>query len=160
SCGSAIDADGDTHSCFLTFSAALFFMAAPWSWWTVSGDPIIGPPWSRRYFTISTGGGAFPSPRQYRISRQKSDFPAACPVATAASPRAVGDQMTLSPRRSCTSRTGACVTSCQRTTRRTQRTGSARPAADTRPGGSGKGNRSCTGLRGTEPPRLLAKLVV
>src|SRR5208282_2987346 len=60
SCGSAIDADGDTHSCFLTFSTALFFMATPWSWWTVFGDLIIRPPWSRRYFTISTGGGASP----------------------------------------------------------------------------------------------------
>jgi hypothetical protein len=35
-------------------------MAAPWSWWTVFGDPIIGPPWSRRYFTGSTGSGASP----------------------------------------------------------------------------------------------------
>src|SRR5208282_5891272 len=61
SCGSAIDADGDTHSCFLTFSTALFFMATPWSWWTVFGDLIIRPPWSRRYFTISTGGGASPA---------------------------------------------------------------------------------------------------
>src|SRR5208282_3001988 len=42
-------------------------MAAPWSWWTVSGDPIIGPPWSRRYFTISTGGGAFPHRRPGRV---------------------------------------------------------------------------------------------
>src|SRR5208282_2679246 len=72
SCGSAIDADGDTHSCFLTFSTALFFMATPWSWWTVFGDLIIRPPWSRRYFTISTGGGASPASLQEVRRRQTS----------------------------------------------------------------------------------------
>src|SRR5208283_5590409 len=49
-------------------------MATPWSWWTVFGDLIIRPPWSRRYFTISTGGGASPpSPRAERRRAAPAD---------------------------------------------------------------------------------------